>query len=104
MPTWPAEQIPELYPENTLADMRSELKRILDDVAVAKKQHPKATFEEKREILKAICKKHAVTFCEKVKDRLEIFIFSSIAPELDSGYEIIWDDPKPRNLDSDWQA
>ncbi len=99
MPTWPAEQIPEMYPPGTAKKTQDEFEAVIKSLNELIRLHPKATPLQQRELVGAWCKKNRYSM-EDGRDLPTVFIASAIAPELDNWVEVVW--PKERTLDSDW--
>lgn len=101
MPAWPAEQIPELYPPGAAEACNNELKFVEDGLNEVIRKHPNADPAEQRRLVAEWCKANRYSMEERT-DKIQVFIASTVAPELDNWVEVTW--PKPRDLDSPWSS
>jgi len=101
MPSWPAEQIPEIYPPGTAKKTDDEMQAVIDGLNELIRLNPKAKPEEQRPLVEAWCKKNGYSMGQRT-DKMQVFIASTIAPELDNWVEVSW--PTERTLDSPWQC
>jgi hypothetical protein len=83
MPLWPALQLPDLYPPGAATETANDYDKTKAAVDSLLAAHPGLDSKGKRDLLK----KHR--FCvEDRMDVLQVYIASTIAPELDQWYEV----------------
>lgn len=101
MPTWPAEQIPEMYPPDTAKNLKDEVQAAIDGINKVIRDNPDAKPDEQHRLIQQWCKanRYSVSWA-KPTEPMQVFIASTIAPELDCYLDVSW--PVPRTLDSDW--
>jgi hypothetical protein len=98
-----ADEIPELYPAGTAQDRRSEITKALDAIDKVIREHPNATVDEQHSLIQKWCKSAGYSVSWAKPDApMQVFIASSVAPELDCWIDVSW--PLPRTLDSEWQS
>lgn len=95
--------MPELYPQGTAQQLHDEIKAAIDGINKVIRDNPNATPDEQHTLIKEWCKKNRYSVSwAKPDEPMQVFIASTIAPELDQYLDVSW--PKPRDLDSDWSS